>query len=481
MLQSTSALELQSLRESAGTSPRLAPSPRLLRCSPHAAQKLRQMGAAEGIGPEALLSQVVRLRYEATQDLRRRAVAHLFSALRVRAGSRGNRSRHSTRKHLEVRAVRAVVLGTGESTWAVTEASVQLAWSLVPASWAATPTKTGPPEQRVELSLLQGLLSAAEVQRVAALLPRDFDLDRADVEMVPKRWIVIERAGRAQAGREVLAEAMAPLIKGRILPYVRHRLQCPSCLVCSSIVRRYSHALGERHRDPPHTDGQAFATVVIALSSAGEDYEGGLYVVTDPSRPMTVALSAGDAIVHRWDLQHGVQVERGTRVSWILWVQDSAPCVSQAELHQRSSFRAAAEAGHVVAMHILGTGESGRSEIGRSWLRRAAEAGFVRAMAQLGAALQGEDDDAALLWLRLAAESGDAGAQASLGMALLRRGQMDIAEEWLKESAEAGNPVAQNDLGMALLTGALAKAPEPSAAALWSSNCSQPLRGKDIP
>merc|ERR1719440_1017680 len=121
-------------------------------------------------------------------------------------------------------------------------------------------------------------------------------------------------------------------MNNRILPFVRKHLECPRCTICSSIVRRYSHSLGERYRDPPHTDGQAFATIVVALNTAGEDYSGGLYVITDPAEPLFVSLRAGDAILHRWDLQHGVQVDSGQRLSWILWLQDTAPCVPQEEL-----------------------------------------------------------------------------------------------------------------------------------------------------
>eukprot|EP00913_Durusdinium_trenchii_P002925 g2712.t1 len=222
----------------------------------------------------------------------------------------------------------------------------------------------------------------------------------------------------------------------------------------------FAKDLGERYRDPPHTDGQAFATVVIALNSAGRDYEGGLYVVSDPWRPLTVSLAGGDAVIHRWDLQHGVEVTSGRRLSWILWLQDQAPCVTQVELHQRSFLQSAAEDGNVVAMQILGTGENGRSEEGQRWLRMAAEAGLSGAMAQLAKHLREQGQEAeALQWLQHAAGRGDAGAQSSLGMMLLQRGQLKEAEEceWLEEAAELGNPVAQHDLGMALYTNALGR------------------------
>ena len=38
-----------------------------------------------------------------------------------------------------------------------------------------------------------------------ALLPEEFDLDRADVEMVPKRWVSLLRSGEAVPGHAALA------------------------------------------------------------------------------------------------------------------------------------------------------------------------------------------------------------------------------------------------------------------------------------
>lgn len=319
-------------------------------------------------------------------------------------------------------------------------------------------------QQRVSLSVMRPMLSSQEVRRIVALLPREFDLDQADVEMIPKRWVVVEREGFAVEGRQALADAMRPVIEDRVLPFVRHRLDCPDCLVCSSIVRRYSHSLGERHRDPPHTDGQAFATLVVALNAAEVDYKGGLYVITDPAKPITVAMRAGDAVLHGWDLQHGVHVHSGLRLSWILWVQDAAPCVKQEELHQRPYFERAALDGNVVAMHLLGTGPSGRTAAGRQWLQRAADAGFVKAAAQLGASLMTKDEARARRLLELAAKQGDTGAQANLGMALVRLGDLTGAEEWLRKAAKDDHPIAQNELGMALLTGSFGSS-EPEVAA----------------
>jgi len=440
------------------------------------------MCVAERTSPAALLGEAIRLRYAASLELRRRPFAQLFSCTGAGA-QHGATSPCDARRHVRIGDVRAVSTAA-EHPWAMTEAPVTLDWSLVPApAPAAAPPAAEAHRQlslgraaggeedvtararlAVELSVLRRVLSPPEVERIVALLPEEFDLDGADVEMIPKRWVVVERASEALPGREALAGAMRPAVDGRILPFVRARLRCPDCLVCSSIVRRYAHSLGERYRDPPHTDGQAFATVVVALNSAGVDFDGGLYVVTDPVRPLSVALQAGDAVMHRWDLQHGVRIGWGRRLSWILWIQDSSPCVPQEELHQRPFLREAAESGHAVAMHILGGGASGRTPEGRRWLRRSAEAGFVKAMAQLGTSLQESDGRAAEGWLTAAALQGDVGAQAQLGILQLREGRAAAAEEWLERAAEGGHPMAQNELGMGLLVGSLGRAPDPGAA-----------------
>jgi hypothetical protein len=61
-------------------------------------------------------------------------------------------------------------------------------------------------------------------------------------------------------------------------------------------------------------------TVVVSLTSAGVDFEGGLYVSVGAGSEVSVALQRGDAVIHRSNLLHGVRVEPGgERWSWIMW------------------------------------------------------------------------------------------------------------------------------------------------------------------
>eukprot|EP00746_Dinoflagellata_sp_MGD_P139265 gnl/MRDRNA2_/MRDRNA2_72747_c0_seq2.p1 gnl/MRDRNA2_/MRDRNA2_72747_c0~~gnl/MRDRNA2_/MRDRNA2_72747_c0_seq2.p1 ORF type:complete len:261 (-),score=49.81 gnl/MRDRNA2_/MRDRNA2_72747_c0_seq2:17-799(-) len=194
-------------------------------------------------------------------------------------------------------------------------------------------------------------------------------------------------------------------------------------------------------------------------------------LVTDPDLLHFLQLRAGDAVLHRWDLQHGVQVNRGKRLSWILWLQDSAPCVDQEELHRRPFLRKSAEEGNVIAMSILGSGASGRTLDGQQWLRRAADAGLPKAMAQLGASTEGPE---ARRWLLMAAERGDTNAQANVGLLSFREGNLEDAKAWLKRAASAGHATAQNELGMILLTGAAGSSePNPYAGASWLSKAAR--------
>ena len=77
------------------------------------------------------------------------------------------------------------------------------------------------------------------------------------------------------------------------------------------------------------------AQVVVSLADYGDDYEGGLYLVGESSQRHYVRLDKGDAIVHQYDLHHGVKVHRGTRWSWILWFRDSTSCEDHSDQWHR--------------------------------------------------------------------------------------------------------------------------------------------------
>lgn len=86
---------------------------------------------------------------------------------------------------------------------------------------------------------------------------------------------------------------------------------------------------------------------MIALNSYGEDYTGGLYVRAGEHSEghesigrKYIRLEAGEAVMHQYDLEHGVEVHAGVgsnngettekgyiesegiRYSWIVWLQN---------------------------------------------------------------------------------------------------------------------------------------------------------------
>jgi TPR repeat protein len=110
----------------------------------------------------------------------------------------------------------------------------------------------------------------------------------------------------------------------------------------------------------------------------------------------------------------------------------------------------AADAGDLQSMHYLGRAmwHRGLLDDGQGWTRRAAEAGYVPAMADLGDALvyrafyEGPAEEA-LEWYQRGAEAGDAEAMYSLGAQFDRQGQTADAEHWFRRAADAGHERAR--------------------------------------
>ena len=131
--------------------------------------------------------------------------------------------------------------------------------------------------------------------------------------------------------RRKLTEALQP-IEDKITAYVRatypqacNRGGGRSCRACYSLIRRYLP--DERQTHNIHRDGQAVVTAVVSLSDYGRDFLGGLYVAANGVERQVIALRKGDAIIHQYDLLHGVEVNDiredhpSMRWSWILWFQ----------------------------------------------------------------------------------------------------------------------------------------------------------------
>ena len=101
----------------------------------------------------------------------------------------------------------------------------------------------------------------------AVLSPGGYSADGVAATPRPRREFCAENGSRRR-GRSVETGA-----------WLRYAERCAgdrACTPCSSLIRRYRE--GERRSHAPHEDSEAFATVVVSLANAGDEFEGGLYV-----------------------------------------------------------------------------------------------------------------------------------------------------------------------------------------------------------
>ena len=317
-----------------------------------------------------------------------------------------------------------------------------------------------------EMHLLPGLVSHDELVSLhaAASCCDSFDSDEPDtVDKAATFQVNVLEDGKPTPAAAELAALLTPIIKERLLPYVRAKFGCPNACTGDALLRRYRQE--ERVALNLHYDVQAFATAIIPLSvqkaadtkpfPSLSSYVGGLFVqggASLASRRLVRFTAPGDVLVHQFDLMHGVQVESGTRLAIAVWFYDSprsrhfgvAPWVLRA-----------ADAGNPDAQFLQATfcaqgrfGNARDDDAAERWLRAGAEQGH--AISQLGLArhvLGRGDEAAAAAHFRLAAEQGHVEAQYALALCFhegmgLRRSVPD-AERWFAEAAAQGGEVGK--------------------------------------
>lgn len=336
--------------------------------------------------------------------------------------------------------------------------------------------------------------------------------------------------------REKLSKIMDPILETRLTPYVQQRFPgvCTGragrgCTPCFSLVRKYR--AGERRMHGIHRDGQALVTVVISLSDYGTEYTGGLYISDGESR-LVVPLDRGDAVVHQFDLLHGVDVTGdGERWSWILWYKDSESCEQYGHEWSRgcaegnNTWHGLEEGGPIKAIGFgVGQAEKGnnmplcqylyawrvhldpaipdhkKGVLRKEYMMRAAEQGFPEAMFKTARNVMGDKDyTSALNWFTKACSAGDADAcfqygQIQLMLASARSKGEDAGTsrpDWAEqESAKAivffeaaavagsspsrGAAYAMYNLGVAHLFGMGGLRRDPDRAAEWFENSGLP-------
>ena len=135
-----------------------------------------------------------------------------------------------------------------------------------------------------------------------------------------------------------------PHLENELLRNVREIMGSPTVALTDVFIRRYGedvqpdYEAATRFGISAHFDVTASTTSVIALDDVAAEGKCGLYT-TDSSAASNHAalrryfpLTAGDAVVHTWDILHGVEIDPGqSRTSLIVWFEDRGQEIKNAE------------------------------------------------------------------------------------------------------------------------------------------------------
>lgn len=134
-----------------------------------------------------------------------------------------------------------------------------------------------------------------------------------------------------------MLDLVGPLVYDKLLPHVKEQLKSDSIEVSDVFIRRYGHDIVEgksRNGISAHYDVFSRVTSVVALDDVAQEGRNGLYTTvqqfSDKSHGARTSnhaalrrffpLGVGDAVVHTWNVLHGVDVEEGIdRASLIVW------------------------------------------------------------------------------------------------------------------------------------------------------------------
>lgn len=134
-----------------------------------------------------------------------------------------------------------------------------------------------------------------------------------------------------QHGIQRLLAIVQPHIENHLLPNVQKLMNSTDVVVSDVFMRRYGEDIAggaTRHGISAHYDVYAKVTAVIALDNVAADGRNGLYTTATfagetsnhASLRRFFPITSGDAVVHTWDVLHGVDVQPGLdRTSLIVW------------------------------------------------------------------------------------------------------------------------------------------------------------------
>ena len=330
-------------------------------------------------------------------------------------------------------------------------------WQSLPPNWYGSAELTtdifdpaAPQSAPRQMHLVKGLLHEEEIDRLRV----GFDAMSSHAESGDTHACVLVEDGHIVC--EQLHALLLPALDERIMPYARERTGESRVVVADALIRAYREE-DKRQALAPHFDASSFATIIIPLNPG--QYEGGLFVQegADASSRLDVdgSFDKGDALIHSFDVMHGVEVTAGSRFSLVLWLSD---CRASLEACAAPWVRQAADNGNAYAEFLFSDfSKSGRYGVAQDldlaveYVSRAARQGHALAqhrlgtMHRIGNGVEQSHERCLELW-RSAAEAGLASAQADLAWSYANGalGVKDAAEarQWYERAARQGHEEA---------------------------------------
>ena len=301
----------------------------------------------------------------------------------------------------------------------------------------------------------------------------EWDLDPDSVDGQPT--FEIEWMNNGQYTHDGAEEVFKETVESRVVPMIRASCLMPpdsDLVLCQALMRSYRD--GQRLVHPAHFDGHALVTVVFEIDTSEHTQDlpiargfagDGFYVQAGAhvSSRQPVQMRPGDVCAHSFDLQHGVDVSGGHRVSVILWFADS---VESCEKKVQPWHRASAEAGNPDAQYNWGKTlvDQKWTQRGQSFMEAAAVQGHFMAQNDLGAmAYRGQGTETgkrdlceAERWYGQSAAQGFQKSMVGMSMVRTAQGRPNEALEWLERAAEQrADPAVPFRLGKYLMEGTL--------------------------
>lgn len=209
-----------------------------------------------------------------------------------------------------------------------------------------------------ELHYVRSLLSPTEVSSLlASVVVTDKKNDALFQQRDSQCLVVIEdgecaRNAEADDDDDLTTRILLPILHDKILPFARRVCGAPNMVVADASIRLYDASgdnddngdendnvsqqqqqLLKRQKETAlavHYDVSSFCSVIVPLNP--HECVGGLYVQWASATRTRLAVDveqAGDAILHRFDVMHGVHVRQGKRYSLVVWLAESGQAVRE--------------------------------------------------------------------------------------------------------------------------------------------------------